>query len=331
MPKSTVQEHNIDDEDRALLAPEELAALQGDEDDDDPDAGDEDDPDAGEGGEGGDGDEDEDDEGDDDADGGGDPAGDKAKPPAGDDKDKKPAAKTDAAGEGDEDDTDEPDPRMPQYKIDEEALKAARATVDGIDAKYEALAKQFSDGDIDETEYHKQNRSLAKEEREAQKLIDRAEIYEEVSRANRDESWDAAQDRYFSRPENAVLLDELVFPSMQVALNKVRATPEAEGKTYSWLLKKAGQMVKEKIGYVETPDLKGGGKDKQTPAQQEIQRRKAKRDDMPPTLAHKPAADGNANEYTGKFAHLSGLAGMDLEDAVASMSEADQREWAEKG
>ncbi|HEY0964090.1 MAG TPA: hypothetical protein VGE69_17205 [Pseudomonadales bacterium] len=323
MPKEA-----LDEEDRSLLAPSELAALEDDDDadNDPPDGEDDQDDDAA--------DDDSADDADDDAT---DKAGKKANDKGGkadDDAgagDKKktdePAPGKKDEGAGDDDDAVvQPDTRLPQYQINPDELKKAKEVVDGIEARFDDLAKRFHDGDIDEAAYAKENRALQREERAAQKIVDRAEIYEEVNRTNANETWEAAQDSFFARPENKILEDELVMPMMQVALNQVRAKPDAEGKPYSWHLSQAAKIVKAKIGYVEAPPITR----KNTPAQDELNKRQQRRQDPPQTLAHKPAADDNAAEYTGKFAHLSGLTGMELEEAVAGLSEADQKEWAEK-
>jgi hypothetical protein len=337
MAKNGVQEHKVSDEEKSMLSEEELAALQ-DEDDDADDDIDEDEDDAddedADDEEEGDDEEEDDSAGDDEADKDGDKDKDKGKS---DDKDKdkdkgKDGKKTD--DDADDDDGDEPDARMPQYKIDEAKVTAAKTTLQGLEQKFTDLRKKFKDGDVDEDEYDQQVRALNSEERNAQKVIDRAELLTELNQTNKEETWEAAQDRFFGRKENKIFEDDLVFPMLQTAVNKVRATPAAEGKPYSWVLKQASDMVKQKIGHVDTAtlDKRDGKKGKETAAGKELEkRRKAKSGEDIPSLHNKPAADANTDEYTGKFARLSGLKGMELEEAVASMSEADQMEWAEKG
>lgn len=350
MGKNVQEQSGFTDDDLEGLGPDELAALNGGEDDQgDDDLDDDHDDDAADTGKNkskaGDDADDKDEPDDKTPDGKS-----KDKPADKDDKskgDKKPDDKKagkdgDEDEDGEEDDADDdtytpPAPKAPRYQVDDAAATKAKADLKTIESEFDALGEKFGNGDVDEVEYHKQMRALNKREREAERVLEKAETYAELNQANHGNDLQSAQNRFFANKENALFNDDVLFPVLQAALDKVGRDPKykaaVENEDFDTLLTEAGRLAREKIG---APAIKPAGKaDKNTKAADEINKRRAARDKagdvIDKTLAGKTQAAGDAEEYTGKFAHLSGKEGLDLEAALSVLSEEDQREWAERG
>lgn len=338
MAKSAKQEQFNDDELEGL-GPEELAALKADQQDDndededlDPDIendeGDDEDPDGD--------DPDGDDDGDDDPDAD-DPDGD----PDGEEDKAKAGAEKDGDDDGKDDDEDEiQEPivsKLPRFSVDEKDVQTAQTELESIGTERKDLRARFRDGDIDEDEYHDQLEKLDEKRHKAQRTIDRAEDRKEHNEKNAAREWEITQETFYSMPDNKIFQDDPDARTLlQFKLDQAAANPANESRTNMGLLLIAAKEARKTMAKFagKQPDDKPGKKN-QTAAEKEIQRRRNKRnqvnEDLDKTLAGKTKAGKESQtKFSAKFDHLENLDGMDLEEALANMSEADQAEWAQR-
>lgn len=196
-----------------------------------------------------------------------------------------------------------------------------------IDAKEDALDKQFDEGDITFSEHKKALRELNRE----RSALDRAELKAELSReaqaAQLDNSWQSSQAAFFaSHPE-------------------INTNNEAQMAALDHLVRQETAAVLQKGGAIGVPELERAyAKFKEAfniadPApkqqqQQEKQTKKPKKETVvPPNLGKVPAAVGNETD-DGKFAHLDRLADSDplaFEDALSKMTDAQRDEYMRAG
>lgn len=255
-------------------------------------------------------------------------------------KDKKAPAKADAdhkegekepakAGADDADDEYadvQRSPRMPRLAVTpvekfDEQMKA-------LDAEYDAAEAKYKEGDLDVTALIAKERELNAKRfalREANsKATQNAEINDQYGRAewmgdvqNFMAAVKAKEDIDYTKRALNVAFDD--------ALKQLAAVKENEDKDEAWYLREAHKMVKKDLGLVAKPatgEDKGGKK---------TEGRKPKL-----ALVHDLGKIPDAGDVEGdespegdaEFAYLDKLSGLDLEDAIARMSDEKQERYA---
>jgi myosin heavy subunit len=290
-----------------LLSPEELAAINGDDDE----AG-ELDGIIGEAGDDEAGDEANDaegaDEGEDEGEGHGEDEGGDGNAAAADDS--QAAA---AAEEGDDGVVSEFVPQteaQPVENFDQRMQEFA-------DKKAE-LRRKLSDGDIDIEQYEAQKDQLVDQETElklAQRDYENA-IKREQQTAR--QKWEWEQEQFFDSEANQVYKDKGVRgTAMNAALDRavreLAQDPANAKRSGSWFLQEADRQVREAMGLTKPPK------------QQERQTRRADLSDIPKTLGNLPAAE-QTETGDSEFGYLDKLEGVDLERELAKISRDPVRE-----
>ena len=228
------------------------------------------------------------------------------------------------------------------HNIDTEQVKKAQTVLKGIDAKYDAIEKQLADGDIDDREARKQTRELDKTRRGAERIVDRAELLQEINAGNTSGTFEQAQNRFFAKPENKFYLadndaGDRNFKKLQAQLTGVTQDPDFQNASYDQIIAEADKRFRQNTGYTGSPTdskTKKNTAKKKTAAKKEISKRRAKKKGvqtkLKKSLADKTSASTSDNkDKPGKFAHLDELEGMDLETELSKLSPADQRRWLE--
>lgn len=190
-----------------------------------------------------------------------------------------------------------------------------------IDAKEDALDKQFDEGDITFSEHKKALRELNRERSALDRAELKAELSAEAQQAQIDNSWDAAQAAFFS------------------AHPEIKTDNEAQMAALDHLVRQETKAVLEKGGAIGVPELERAYKKfkeafniqdpapKQEQQQQQKQTKAPKKENVvPPNLGKLPAATANDTD-DGKFAHLDRLEGTAFEDALAKLSDAQRDEY----
>lgn len=184
----------------------------------------------------------------------------------------------------------------------------ALAAIAQIDALRDTLADKYEAGEISFKEFRAQERALERQQREAEGVVQQAQLHDQMLHTQSLRDWDNAVAEFRKDAGNAVFESPVTLPLMQSALNAIRSrTP---GLSSAEQLLQAKTMVQGQMRALMGLDV--------LPAPHPVASRK-----LPPSLGVVPVA--YANESDIEFAHLDKLAGLPLEKAIARMT-ADQRE-----
>lgn len=332
------------DEELADLTPQERAALEGDDNDNNGDGenasdNDNDGNDAGgkDGSEGGDG------NGDDDPDSNNDNA----------DADANANAEADANADKDanlDDDKQNPDDTGQQASRDDgqdpdkgadptpaaaqvrehapvfvaEAPKDSDKHLTEIKTQKSTLADQFDEGDITAKEYQHKLDDLNRQEREIEREIDRARIASDMEEQRKSNSWNDAQSDFLSEhPEYNDATRGQMF-------NAVFRTVSQREEFHDLPVTRANSLKLLRAAHEAYVVATGG---KPAPAKEDKDttgnNTKAKRTELPQTLSHVPASDVN-DTNNGKWAALDSLREKDYEayeEKLFGMSEKDREAY----
>lgn len=196
-------------------------------------------------------------------------------------------------------------------------IKAQRTA---IDAKEDALDKQFDEGDITFSEHKKALRELNQQRNSLDRAELKAELSAEAYQTQIDNSWQASQTAFFSaHPEintandaQMAALDHLVRQETKAVLDKGGAIGVPE-------LERAYAKFKQAFNIADPAP-------KQEKQQQQKQVKPKKENIVPPNLGTLPAATANDTD-DGKFAALDRLEGTAYEDALAKLTDAQRDEY----
>ena len=234
-----------------------------------------------------------------------------------------PAAATQAAADGQEGDdqgddaeTKEEFTTQPKPLFNAELPADIQAQRTEIDAKEDALDKQFDEGDITFSEHKKALREINQQRNALDRAELKAELAAEAYQTQIDNSWQASQTAFFS-----------AHPEINTA-NDVQMT------ALDHLVRQETKAVLDKGGVIGVPELERAyAKFKQAfniadsaPKQQQKQVKTPKNGIVPPNLGTLPAATANDTD-DGKFAALDRLEGTAYEDALAKLTDAQRDEY----
>lgn len=198
-----------------------------------------------------------------------------------------------------------------------DAPQDADAKLKEISAKKDELITQFDDGDITAKEYQQQLDTLAKQEREIERALDKAELAAQMEKQQKYNEWIGTVNA-FLETHNAYKENPRLYRALDQEVKDVANTPEAANWTGSQILKKAHENLVEAFGLAKdtTPEPKGNKTSIPKP-------------DIPPTLGKVPAADTN-DTSGGKYAALDRLATTNpiaYEEALAKMPDAEREAY----
>ena len=300
----------ITDDERELLTEEELAGMEEDDG-------------AGEGeGEDGDDGEGADDAADapDDKSGGEDGAADDADPAKPDDEgtkgaDDAAAAAAAAAAKEAEKAQQQPAPVVPDWKQPENAQQS----LTDIDTKLDDLAAKFDDGELTASEYRAAIKPLEQERDQIKESVFKANLAHDQNIA----TWTKVHVPSFLRDhpeyqpprtdaEGKAIPPSESFRLLDMIVREIQSDQNTANPLDPAILEQAHARLQSAFG--RAPAAAPG---RQTPPP---------RGQMPPSLAHVPAA--SATELEGnRFAHLDRLTGTAFEDALAKLPEADREAY----
>lgn len=212
-----------------------------------------------------------------------------------------------------EEENDEPVNNLPGAPLlVAEAPEDAAAQLESISSKKEELITQFDDGDITAKEYQQQLDALAKQEREIERALDKAEIAAEMEKQRKYNEWVSTVNGFLDT--NKVYKDNpRLYRALDQEVKDVAATPEAANWDGNQILKKAHENLSEAFGLGKAAPAADGKPGKTKP-------------NLPPNLAKVPAADTN-DMGAGKYAALDRLAAENpiaYEEHLAKMPDAER-------
>jgi len=340
-------EDELTDDEKAGLSPEELAAIEGDDDDveslEEIAEGDEDAADAGD-------DDavkatDTDDEAADAADTDEAKAAAKAaaakdadadtdaegKDKAGTEAKAKAKADDDDAGADDDDDDDDDDDTF-VARVEVKAVENYDQRMTEFADQFKALDKKYEDGEINVQEYMAESRKVDAARNDIVRLQERAQWADEQNKSNEKTAWDRAQSRFFVRHKEYGD-DPVLFSALDGTVREIASKEGNADRSLSWVLNQAHREVAKRFRPVApATEADEEGKDAATLAAEKkkadaAKLRKGRRPDLtlvPATLGALPAAELGDAGADNEFAAIDKLEGMDFENALAAMSKTQQ-------
>jgi hypothetical protein len=178
------------------------------------------------------------------------------------------------------------------------------------DADLAGLAQKFDEGELTTTEFATQQAAIIRSQSKA-----------ETAAAINDAMWERAQRRFFN--EHQQYKSTVMHAALAAALQEEsKAEPGSiDGEE---LLDRAHKRVSKEFGL--KVDGTGSPKGSRPPVDPVAAQAKAAKS-APKTLAEVPAASGGDDEGGGRWAALDNLTGLDLEYALAKLSDADQEKF----
>lgn len=234
---------------------------------------------------------------------------------------------TGKAATGDDDDIDSGNaPLIPQLHA--EPVVDFDKKMGALNDELNALAKKFGDGDIsfeelqiEQTRVHDARADLRAQMRESE-MVDR------INQSSEEGLWKREQDDFFE-DHAEYRKNPILMGALNTAVVSLANAPENANRTGTWILNKAHKEVAKIMTPQSAPVVKipeGGEKPggKQDVGKQPT--RKADLKSVPRTLAGAPAADLDT-PGKGEFDDLDNLTGLDYENALARLTPEQQAKY----
>lgn len=215
-------------------------------------------------------------------------------------------------------------PFVPQLNTDE--TQDYGEQLQTLDTQAEQLLKQFNDGDLDESNYHKQLFELQRQREAVVREQTKAELRSDFNQELQQRHWEWEQAEFFRRQANQIYEQQpLLYESLNAAVKQIAAQDDYQQASGLQILEEADRRVRELF------TLGGGQQQAQQPEQQQQAQdkppagKKFVADAAPKTLTDVPSAD--TPEIGDEFAHLDRLTGMEFEDALAKLPPEQQEKY----
>jgi len=250
------------------------------------------------------------------------------------------AAAADAAagageGEGEADD-DDPEPQFPRYTAP--PVEKYDEKIAALDARQAEAEAKFKAGDLELDALRAEDRKIEGERRTLQEAKLKHDISVEQTNQSDAQKWQYDIARFMREAKKSDGIDYSGNRTLNAALDQtvkdLANAKDKDGKLINdeksgrWFLREAHKQVMKDIGRKPAAAADDAA---ETPAQKKAAAAAARKTDpkkLPQTLAKVPAADSAGDGDDPEFGHLEGLDGLDLEDAVARMTPAQQDKWA---
>lgn len=173
------------------------------------------------------------------------------------------------------------------------------------------IAAGYEAGDFDLEEYQLRQRKLTELEWSLREANLKASLAAEQQQQSLAQRWQWEQDRFFSVGANrAYREDPIVGAAFSTAVQSLAANAENDSKPMAWFLEEADRITRSRFRLGNEPVA-----DNVRPIR--------KRPTAPPTLAGVPAAALPETGEPDEFAKLDRMSGMELEQALARLSQAE--------
>lgn len=237
----------------------------------------------------------------------GDDDGDDDKAKGGDD-DNKPDASGQGGDDGDDGDDDDDENRfVPKYTAE---------PVADYNEQIESLDKRFEDGEIDLKAYNTERENLLRRQL-------KAEIAAEQNEQNERQMWEYEISNFLDEHKEYGG-SKLLHAALDAAVKELGADEANADKSFRWFLREAHKNVQKAFGRTDAPDDGKPSGDKPD-ADTKGKGRKPDLSLVPPTLGNIPAAGDNGDD--GEFSDLDKLSGIDLERALARLSDEQRNRY----
>lgn len=214
-------------------------------------------------------------------------------------------------------------PILPQFHA--EPVADFDAKLNSLDDELKALAKKFSDGDIGFEELQAEQTRVHDARADLRAQVRESEMVQRINQTAEVNLWKREQDDFFVDHEE-YRKNPILMGALNTAVINLANAPENANRTGTWILNKAHKEVAK----VMAPTSKDPVNDpvvKDDPAKKEVkQQRKPDLKSVPRTLAGSPAADQDT-PGKGEFDDLDSLTGIDYENALARLTPEQQAKY----
>lgn len=180
----------------------------------------------------------------------------------------------------------------------------------------EKLIEQFDDGELTAKEYQLELDKLAKQEREIERAIDRADLARDMAAQQARNEWLSTVNRFLSEHPQ-YQQSPLMHRTLDTAVRELASKEENANLTGAEILQKAHEQIVTEFGLKQAASGKGEGK------------KAPRKMDVPPTLAKVPASDMTETENT-RWSKLDRLMERDperYEEELAKLSDSDREAY----
>lgn len=191
--------------------------------------------------------------------------------------------------------------------------------VDTLNKERGELMETYKNGDLDVEDMLEQRDAIDAKLRGLHDVKLKVEIAEEQNNQTAEQRWKHEQDSFFGRENSKIYEDTVMFAALDQKVRELgNEHPEKSGL---WVLEEADKYIRSKFNLTSVEDTGDKGGDKKPDGS-----RKPDLTSVPKTLGDIPAAETNT-AGDNKFAHLDKLTGLEFENALAQLSEADQEQY----
>lgn len=184
------------------------------------------------------------------------------------------------------------------------------------------LAKGYEDGDYDLAEYQAKLRALTEHEWGLREQQLKANLAVEQRTQQMAQRWQWEQERFFSQPTNrAYREDPVIGPAFSAAVQLLATDAANNARSMNWFLEEADRMTRARFR-LPGEEAPSGANGQQGASQGTGRGGRARGVQVPPTLGGLPAAT-IPEVGSDEFSRLDRLDGMDLERALAKLSQAE--------
>lgn len=206
-----------------------------------------------------------------------------------------------------------PVPARSPAPISPDLTQQASEVLAQIEAKRDDLAGRYEAGELSFKDYRAQERVLERHQREAEGVINQAQLAQQFTQQRVQQDWSQAVGEFRKDPANAVFESPVTLPLMEAALSAIRA--QHPGLAATDQLHQAKHLVQSQMRALmglETAPATPVNPPRSKPT-------------LPPSLSGVPVAE--ANDSNIEFSHLEKLSGLQLEKAVAKMNVDQKERW----
>jgi len=187
------------------------------------------------------------------------------------------------------------------------------------------LATGYENGDFDLAEYQARLRQVTEHEWALREQQLKANLAAEQRQQQMAQRWQWEQERFFSQAVNkAYREDPVIGPAFAAAVQMLAADNRNDQRSMAWFLEEADRLTRARfrVGGEETTTNRGGVNGQGANGQGANGQGRRRGAPVPPSLGGLPAAslpETGADE----FSRLDRLEGLDLERALAKLTEAE--------
>lgn len=196
-----------------------------------------------------------------------------------------------------------------------------------FDKQRAELVTKFKEGELTLEDFLVKDREIQKEVDALRDAERDAVTLDKLNEQNAQRVWFGNVKTFIAEVKRVEGLDynnATLNAALDNAVKTLAAVPENATKTHAWFLREAHRTVRADLGLARASAPKPEQKPAQKPASQP---RAPRLDDVPPSLRRMPEAAPNDPKGEDEFLDLDKLEGLELEEALAKLSDAQARRY----